>query len=277
MLADPRSSHRFLALLKGAVSPPPGKKRISVAVIYGVAVHGVFGLAAIAMIAGMYNGMTLGLMQVEGALSIAWNAFLLLQFPLAHSFLLTRAGQRVLKHFAPRAYASTLLTTTYGLVASIQILMLFALWSPSGVVWWQAKDGWLVLITILFACSWLLLGKATYDAGLEVQSGALGWLSLVQNKEPVFPPMPETGLYKLIRHPIYVAFALTTWTVPVWTPDQLAIAISLTLYCFLAPLFKERRMSRLHGKLYSEYRNKVPYCIPDVRRQNRGLTDRNTL
>lgn len=47
-----------------------------------------------------------------------------------------------------------------------------------------------------------------------------------------------------MRQPIYVAFALTTWAVPVWTPDQLLVAVTLTIYCVIGPVFKERRLAR---------------------------------
>ena len=36
--------------------------------------------------------------------------------------------------------------------------------------------------------------------------------------------------------PIYVAFALTLWTVPVSTPDQLVLGLMLTTYCLAADL-----------------------------------------
>ena len=73
---------------------------------------------------------------------------------------------------------------------------------------------WAVLTA--YAASWLFLVKASWDAGAEVQSGALGWLSLMANRKPRFPDMPQAGTFGLIRQPIYLAFALTTWLVPVW-------------------------------------------------------------
>ena len=60
-----------------------------------------------------------------------------------------------------------------------------------------------------------MLMWASFDAGAEVQSGALGWMLLMQKIQPVSPDMSTTGLFRVIRQPIYVAFALTTWTVPV--------------------------------------------------------------
>jgi protein-S-isoprenylcysteine O-methyltransferase Ste14 len=110
-----------------------------------------------------------------------------------------------------------------------------------------------------------MLIKASYDAGAEVQSGALGWMSLAASRKPVFPDMPETGLFRIIRQPIYVAFALTTWTVPVWTPDQLALALCLTAYCLLAPMMKERRFKARYGDRFEAYRARVPYALPRLR------------
>ena len=113
-----------------------------------------------------------------------------------------------------------------------------------------------------YATSWLLLMKASFDAGAEVQSGALGWMSLMARIRPVFPDTPTRGLFRLIRQPIYVAFALTLWTAPVWTPDQLALAVNYTAYCLLAPRLKERRFAVRHGDRFNRYRATVPYALP---------------
>jgi methanethiol S-methyltransferase len=113
-----------------------------------------------------------------------------------------------------------------------------------------------------YALTWLLLAKASFDAGLEVQSGGLGMLSLLQNLKPVFPDMPQSGLFRLIRQPIYVAFALTLWTVPMWTLDQLVLAVTYTSYCLFAPKLKERRFTTFYGKRFLAYQAQVPYAWP---------------
>ena len=93
---------------------------------------------------------------------------------------------------------------------------------------------------------------------MELQIGALGLMSLLQNIPVRFPDMPQGGLFRLIRQPIYVAFALTLWTVPVWTPDQLALAVIFTTYCLLAPRRKERRFCLIHGDRFRAYQAHVP-------------------
>ena len=253
---------RLLLLVLGLLRMPPGFGRISIAFSYGVTCHFIFALAVGAMIVAMFFGMSESLGRVPEPWSYVTNGVLALQFPIVHSLLLSARGSRLLKWFAPADYARTLSTTTYAMVASIHLLMLFTLWTPSGVVWWRAEGTFFYVICALYTVSWLLLIKASYDAGAEVQSGALGWMSLAQDKKPVFPEMPTMGLFRIIRQPIYVSFALTLWTVPVWTPDQLALAMTLTAYCLLAPKLKENRFEKRYGARFRAYQRQVPYVIP---------------
>lgn len=264
MTSEP-SLARLLALARAACRPPPGARRIALALCYGVACHAIFAAAVLAMVVGMFHGMGAGLGTVPWPWAALANAALVMQFPLAHSFLLSAPGERLLARLAPRPHGATLSTTSYAIVASIQLLALFALWTPSGITWWRAEGVALWIACAAYGASWILLAKASFDAGAEVQSGALGWMSLMAAARPAFPGMPTRGLFSLVRHPIYVAFALTLWTVPAWTPDQLALALALTAYCLLAPMLKERRLAARHGEEFARYRARVPYAVPRLR------------
>jgi len=236
--------------------------RQATAILYGVLCHACFAVGVATMITMMYFGMSLSL----GPLSPPWswiaNAALLIQLPLLHSFLLTGRGRAILSRLAPAAVGAGLSTTTYAMIASIQIFALFALWSPTGIIWWQAQGALLVVMTGLYACAWLLLAKSMADVGLALQTGFLGWWAVLRDKKPVYPPMPQSGLFRLTRQPIYVSFTLTLWTVPTWTPDQLVVAIVLSLYCLVGPLFKEARFQRIYGPMFNLYRERVPYWLP---------------
>lgn len=261
MLSDPRIA-RLLALITAALRPPSGLGRIALALGLGALCHAVFAAGVLAMIVGMFQGMGAGLGAVPWPWAALANAGLIAQFPLAHSLLLTKRGGRLLARLIPGPHGQTLSTTTYALVASAQLLALFVLWTPSGLVWWRAEGLGFWLLTLAYGASWLLLLKASFDAGAEVQSGALGWMSLLARIRPVFPEMPVLGLFAVIRQPIYLAFALTLWTVPVWTPDQLALAVSFTAYCLLAPRLKERRFAARYGPGFDRYQARVPYMLP---------------
>ncbi len=233
-----------------------------IAVAYGVSCHTLFTLGVGAMMFEMAFGMS----RCRGSLPSPWreiaDCVLLLQFPLAHSLLLSRRGRQLLGRLAPLGLGGRLSTTTYATIASVQVGLLFLLWTPSGVVWWRAGGPWLVATCGLYAVAWLLLLKSIVDAGFPLQVGLLGWWAVARGRKPVYPPMPRRGLFRLCRQPIYVAFALTLWTVPWWTPDQLAVAAVLTLYCLVGPLFKEARFRRLFGAEFASYRRLVPYWVP---------------
>jgi ubiquinone biosynthesis O-methyltransferase len=237
--------------------------------------HGLFIAGVGMMIWQMYFGMS----RSFGALAYPWswlgNGLLLVQFPLTHSFLLSRPGRSVLKRLAPAALSADLTVTTYVIVASVQVLLLFSFWTFGGIIWWRAEGVMRWTLSILYGASWLLLGKAIVDAGLTLQTGSLGWWAVFRNTRPHYPGMPKRGLFRLCRQPIYVAFALTLWTVPMWTPDQLVIAIVLTSYCLIGPLFKEARFTRAFGQAFVDYRMSHPYWLPFPRTSR--TTPRNDL
>lgn len=214
------------------------------------------------MMAAMFFGMSRSLGTVPAPWSWVANVALLVQFPLVHSLLLTNRGRGLLARLAPMGAGSTLSTTSYVTIAALQIFALFAFWTPSSTLWWQARGPALVVMVALYAASWALLGKSMADAGLSVQTGSLGWFALLRGRKPVYPPMPVTGLFRLTRQPIYVSFALTLWTVPTWTPDQLVVAITFTAYCLIAPLFKEARYRRIYGRTFDDYAQTVRYWFP---------------
>lgn len=266
MWTDPRVA-RLLTLIRAALRPPPGLGRIALALTMGAVTHLAFAAGVLAMCTAMFFGMSESLGRVPQPWAWGANALLVAQFPLLHSVLLTKRGGAILARLVPGPHGATLATTTYALIASLQLLALFALWTPSGIIWWRAEGTLFWGICTAYAMAWLLLLKASFDAGAEVQSGALGWMSLMARMKPRFPDMPTQGLFRLIRQPIYVAFALTLWTVPVWTPDQLLLATSYTAYCLLAPRLKERRFAARYGTRFARYRAGVPYAIPNMTRR----------
>lgn len=246
----------------------PGGARRAVALSYGAVCHLSFVLAVVTMMVAMFFGMSRSLGTVVPPWNWLSNAVLLLQFPAAHSLLLTGRGRALLGRLAPMGAGGVLSSTTYVTIAALQVFALFAFWSPTGIVWWRAGGAVLVGLTVLYALSWLLLGKSMIDAGLSLQTGSLGWVAMLRGRRPVYPPMPVGGLFRVVRQPIYVSFTLTLWTVPTWTPDQLVLAVTLTAYCMAAPLLKEARFRRMYGAEFDRYARAVPYWFP-IRRRHR--------
>lgn len=245
-------------------SPPlaPDRRRL-IALLYGAGCHSLFLAAIVSAMVAMYHGMLRpGLVHWSQPWATLWDAALLLQFPLLHSFLLSKRGHQLMMLMAPRPFASDLSTTLFTIVASAQMLLLYVAWSPIGPVLWQAQGVWKALLTLLYLASWLFLGRAMADSSLAIQTGFLGWSAVYRGRKPQYGDMPEQGLFRHTRHPIYLAFATIVWCVPTWTPDQILVALWFTTYCLVGPLHKERRYARRYGQRFLEYQSRVPYFLP---------------
>lgn len=231
---------------------------------FGVLTHLTFLGAVGTMLVALHEGMQIGLGTLHGVAAWLANGALLLSFPVLHSYLLSAGGRRRLAGLWPGVDGKALVTTSYALIASLQLLAVFLAWSPSGQVWFAPTGALAVAWDVLFGAAWLFLGKAIWDGGLLLQTGALGWTSVWRGRAPAYGPLRTGGLFARCRQPIYFGFAATLWTGPVWTPDHLVIALPWTFYCVLGPLWKERRFMSWHGSAFAEYQARVPYFFPRI-------------
>jgi protein-S-isoprenylcysteine O-methyltransferase Ste14 len=240
------------------------KAERALAVVLGIGCHLAFAVAVAAMIAGLHEGLSLGRGRFVGAAAWAANTLLALQFPLLHSALLTPRGQRWLGR---TPLGRDLATTSYVGIASLQLALVFALWSPLDVSPLRLAGPWRAGSEAAFAGSWALVMVSMRDAGLDLQLGFLGWGAVARGRRPVYRPFPTRGLFAWIRQPIYLAFALTLWTGPVVSRDRLLLGALWTTYCGFGPRWKERRYLARDPNGYRRYQALVPYWLPRLRRK----------
>lgn len=238
------------------------------ALAYGAVNHLLFA-AAIAMMAfSLFTGMHYGLGPFRGVAGWAANLLLLLQFPLIHSFLLTPSGKRMLGWLAPASLRRELSTTLYASSASIQLILCFLFWSPSGAMVWMPPPALMSVLSVAYAASWLLLLLAMREAGLGLHMGSLGWLAVWRNRAPAYPPLPvKRRLHSRVRQPIYIAFTLILWTSPEWSWDKTALVLLWSAYCVIGAAIKERRYLRYFGETFRAYQASVPFWFPFRRRR----------
>ena len=94
------------------------------------------------------------------------------------------------------------------------------------------------------------------------------WLHL-QGREYTQPEFRIPALYRWVRHPLYIGWALAFWATPTMTVGHLLFASVLTLYMLIAIQFEERDLVNHFGDAYERYRDRVPALIP-----RRGLAIR---
>jgi len=194
--------------------------------------------------------------------SIAIDTALLLLFAVQHSVMARPWFKARWTRIVPAAAERS----TFVLFASLALALLVWQWRPLGGVVWSVSEtaGRAVLLT-LFAFGWLLVLVATFLINhFDLFGLRQVWLAL-RGKPYTRLRFGTPGLYRLVRHPLYVGFLLAFWMTPRMTFAHLLFAIATTAYILLAIQFEERDLVREHGSLYEQYRRQVPMLIPFTR------------
>lgn len=184
-----------------------------------------------------------------GVEAIAINFALFTVFGMHHSAL-ARTGA---KAWTNRILGADLERTVYVWIASLLFLAVAGLWRPvSGVLW--SLDGW---------PAWIVWsGQITGILMTAWSAGTLGVLELAGVRPSSKLVGPATNLrtdgpYGIVRHPIYFAWLMLVWSVPVMNGTRLSFAVISTLYLVVAVRFEERSLVALFGPAYTRYQLKV--------------------
>jgi protein-S-isoprenylcysteine O-methyltransferase Ste14 len=68
---------------------------------------------------------------------------------------------------------------------------------------------------------------------------------------------------------MYLFGLLTIWLAPEMTANTLVAWIALSVYLFVGAYFEEKKLTRVFGSMYSEYRSRTPMIIPLKKRAAR--------
>jgi protein-S-isoprenylcysteine O-methyltransferase Ste14 len=234
-----------------------------IAFLYGLAAYLVFLLAflyAIGFVTGLMVPKTIDDGAVRGLReSLVVNILLLSLFAVQHSVMARKSFKQWWTRFVPKSVERS----TYVLLASLALLLLFWQWRPIPVAVWKVADqqmamavmglsffGWfLVLLSTLMINHFELFGLQ------QVVVNLAGWTtSEARFKAPL--------LYKLVRHPIYLGFIIAFWATPTMTAGHLLFAAVTTSYIFVGIALEERDLIELFGDEYRGYRQRVSMLVP---------------
>jgi protein-S-isoprenylcysteine O-methyltransferase Ste14 len=111
-----------------------------------------------------------------------------------------------------------------------------------------------------------LQGAAAFMALVSVlQTDALHFAGLKQLfVEDEKGSLTTSGLYKIVRHPIYTFSLLFIWLNPSISVNSLAYYIGMTAYFIIGAMFEERKLLREFGEDYARYKKSTPMIIPWV-------------
>jgi methanethiol S-methyltransferase len=230
--------------------------------VYGLVCYAIFFatfLYAIGFIGGFVVPTTLdGPAQVPLAQGIAVNAALLGLFALQHSIM----ARPWFKARWTRIVPPVLERSTYVLLSSLALILVFWQWQPLGGTVWSIEDRTArAVLLALFAFGWTLVLVSTFLINhFDLFGLRQVWLHL-RDKPYTTLKFGTPGPYRLVRHPLYVGWFFAFWMTPVMTYAHLLFALATTAYILIAIQFEERDLVREHPE-YAAYRKNVPMLVP---------------
>jgi protein-S-isoprenylcysteine O-methyltransferase Ste14 len=187
------------------------------------------------------------------------NVLLLGLFAIQHSVMARPAFKRWWTQFVPQPVERS----TYVLLASLALILLFWQWRPMTDVVWNVENpvGRYILWAIFFL-GWVtvLVGTCLIN---HFDLFGLRQVYLYQRGEEYTNLTFRTPfLYKIVRHPIMLGFIIAFWATPTMTIGHLMFAIVTTAYIVIAIQLEERDILSIHGTAYEEYRKQVSMLLP---------------
>lgn len=206
--------------------------------------------------------------------AVVVNVALLSLFAVQHSVMARPAFKRRWTRFVPAAIERS----TYVLLASAALAVLFWQWRPlPAVVWEVTWPPGRILVWTLFWMGWATVLVSTFLIN-HFDLFGLRQVYLAWRGDAYTHPRFRTALfYRVVRHPLMLGFLVAFWATPTMTAGHLLFAAVTTAYIIAAIHLEERDLTAHLGEPYRDYRNRVPMLIPGLRpRPSRTLLPATT-
>ncbi|KAA6167441.1 isoprenylcysteine carboxylmethyltransferase family protein [Pseudomonas marginalis] len=187
------------------------------------------------------------------------NLSLLLLFALQHTVMARQGFKSWLTRYIPTAVERS----TYVLLSSLVLMLMFWLWQPMPAPVWTVEASLLrVIVSAIFWLGWGLVLVATLLISHFELFGLRQAIDRYRNAAPRTHAFKTPGPYKRVRHPLYLGFLIVFWATPDMSAGRLLFALGMSAYLFIGAHFEERDLVALFGEQYRCYQKSVGMVLP---------------
>ena len=242
---------------------------------YGVVAYLVFFgtiLYAIGFVSGMIVPKAIDTGPVVPFVeALAVNMALLSLFAVQHSVMARKPFKQWLTQYVPKSIERS----TYVLLASLALILLFWQWRPMPDVLWQVSNRSIAMaLNGLSHFGWILVFASTFLIDHFELFGLRQVINNLVGRDMPAARFRTPMLYKLGRHPLYLGFIIAFWATPHMTVGHALFAAVTTAYILIGIALEERDLVDQFGNEYRRYRERVPKLIP-WRKSNVPSAERN--
>lgn len=231
---------------------------------YAIVSYAVFLVSSLYAIGFVGNFLVPKSIDVGGPASLGEalvvNLLLLGAFAVQHSIMARSAFKRWWAGILPVACQRS----TYVLLSSLILLLLFWQWRPIPMLIWRVDGIAAGFLIGVYALGWLVVFASTFMIDHFDLSGLRQAFFALRGVEAPGQSFRTPLLYKIVRHPLMLGFLLAFWATPEMTAGHLLFAIMTTAYILVGLQFEERDLIAAFGATYQQYRQRVPMLLPRV-------------
>jgi methanethiol S-methyltransferase len=234
-----------------------------VAFLYGLVAYFTFFatiLYAIGFVSGLAVPKTIDTGPDSSATeALVLNLLLMSLFAVQHSVMARKQFKQWWTQYVPKPVERS----TYVLLASLTLVLLFWQWRPMPAIVWRIDEPDIaVTIATLSLVGWVIVFTSTFLINHFELFGLHQVANNLTGREMPTPRFRTPLYYKFVRHPLYLGFIIAFWAAPTMTVGHLLFAAVTTAYIFVGILLEERDLTEMFGDDYRDYKKRVSMLLP---------------